>query len=118
MTLDRTDPAVQTTSTPRAPVGFGATSIAVPRDVVDLDNNLAGVGLVFRDCGKDGLRVQSLQQNGPATRCGKTININDTLISIDQMDVRSMNPGMLGRFILGPVCVRARTRPRFQIGRS
>ena len=49
------------TCTPRVPVGFGANPFPltpVSSDGGDLENNLAGVGLVFKDCGADGLRVQ------------------------------------------------------------
>mmetsp|Transcript_37854 Transcript_37854/g.55600 ORF Transcript_37854/g.55600 Transcript_37854/m.55600 type:complete len:272 (-) Transcript_37854:196-1011(-) len=63
---------------------------------------LAGVGIVFRDYGTNGLRVSSVVPNGPAMRCGRRLGHGDTLISIDQIDIRNLTPASLGCYILGP----------------
>jgi len=66
-----------------------AADIPAPNDTAkesDLQQ-LAGVGIVFRDYGTNGLRVSSVVPNGPAMRCGRRLGHGDTLISIDQVNM-------------------------------
>ena len=64
------------------------------------ETELAGVGIVFRDEG-DGLKVKSCTPDGPAMRCGR-LEVDDTLVSVDQVDVRNLDSHQLAPLILGP----------------
>ncbi|EKX44574.1 hypothetical protein GUITHDRAFT_109350 [Guillardia theta CCMP2712] len=66
----------------------------------DLAGRLAGVGIIFRADDDGALRVEVVAAGGPADKVGK-IQKGDTLISIDRVDVRSMQPEQLAPYILG-----------------
>ena len=64
------------------------------------ETELAGVGIVFRE-EVDGLKVKSCIPDGPAMQCGR-LEVDDTLVSVDQVDVRNLDSLQLAPLILGP----------------
>ncbi len=66
---------------------------------------LCGVGIVFqagnRLNGQGGLIVASLAVDGPADKSGQ-VRVGDILVSIDELDIRQVNPVNLSPMILGP----------------
>jgi hypothetical protein len=67
--------------------------------------SLCGIGIAFqagnRVNGEGGLIVASLVVDGPADRSGQ-VHVGDILESIDDRDIRQLNPENLSSLILGP----------------